>query len=60
MNNKMLILICLCFLNINSFGQNLWTNQQSNVSVALNDVFFINPDTGWVVGENGTILCTEN
>lgn len=43
------------------FGQNFdWTSQSSGVLETLNDVFFIDSQTGWAVGNNGTILNTTN
>ncbi len=40
-------------------GGDSWTIQE-NGSFSLNDVFFINKDNGWTVGNNGTILNTSN
>ncbi len=37
-----------------------WNNLMSGTIETLEDVFFINQNTGWVVGANGTILYTVN
>jgi photosystem II stability/assembly factor-like uncharacterized protein len=37
-----------------------WTLQNSNTNNTLNDIFFINNNIGWAVGQNGTILHTNN
>ena len=44
------------------FPQNsTWSTQVvSGTYTGLNDIFFINSTTGWVVGDNGTILYTTN
>ncbi len=43
------------------FAQNFnWTAQNSGVQESLKDVFFIDNQTGWAVGNNGTILNTTN
>ena len=38
----------------------LLQNQNSKTSIALNKVFFLDENTGWVVGRNGVILHTTN
>ncbi|MCB2222019.1 MAG: T9SS type A sorting domain-containing protein [Bacteroidetes bacterium] len=35
-----------------------WYQQSSSTSHNLNDIYFINPDTGWIVGNAGTLLNT--
>jgi len=35
-----------------------WTRQTTNTNKYLNDIFFLNKDTGWVVGDSGLILKT--
>ena len=41
------------------FAQNFnWTPQNSGVTTSLNDVFFVNNQTGWAVGNDGVILNT--
>jgi len=42
------------------FGQSGWVQQNSGISRKLMDVFFINADTSWVVGDRGKILHTTN
>ena len=39
---------------------NTWTEQNSNTNNDLNDVFFIDESSGWIVGENNTLLNTTN
>jgi photosystem II stability/assembly factor-like uncharacterized protein len=43
---------------LNSFGQ--WTSLNSGVANWLGSPFFLNPDTGYVIGSNGIILQTFN
>lgn len=57
------IFFCLFFLAACStciYSQSDWMQQNSGTSADLTDVFFINEDTGWVIGDGGTILCTKN
>ena len=43
------------------FAQNFdWTPQTTGITETLNDVFFVDSQTGWAVGNNGTILNTTN
>ncbi|HDM77167.1 MAG TPA: hypothetical protein ENG51_11980 [Deltaproteobacteria bacterium] len=37
-----------------------WEYQKSGTNANLNDVFFINQEVGWAVGDNGTILFTKD
>ena len=37
-----------------------WTMQESGTTAHLNDVYFVDNMTGWVVGSNGTILKTSD
>jgi len=39
-----------------SNGGNLWEEQTSGTTNILWDVYFVNPTTGWIVGDNGLIL----
>jgi photosystem II stability/assembly factor-like uncharacterized protein len=41
-------------------GGTTWNLQFEEITNPLNDVFFTNLNNGWVVGENGTILHTDN
>ncbi len=52
----------LLFLLTTIFNLNAqtWVKQNSGTSRNLTDVFFLNADTGWVVGEMGVILKTTN
>lgn len=42
------------------FSEGGWFQQQSNTNVDLNKIYFLNQDTGWVVGNSGKILKTTN
>jgi len=37
-----------------------WTKQSSNTLAWLQDVYFLNEQTGWIVGSNGTYLTTND
>ena len=39
---------------------NIWTPQNSNTTKYLRDISFIDSNTGWIVGDSGTILYTPN
>ncbi len=52
-------LLAAVLINICS-AQTGWYNQYSNTSNELRDVYFVNQNTGWVVGWNSTILKTTN
>lgn len=41
-----------------SFAQEDWEWQYSTTTEDLNDVYFVNKDTGWVIGNNGIIINT--
>ncbi len=41
-------------------GGNWWSVQQSNLSVELDSVYFIDSLNGWVCGPDGNILKTTN
>jgi len=58
---KKIIFGFLCFL-ISSFSnaQSGWMLQNSNLNKKLNDVFFINSQTGWIVADSSKILRTTN
>lgn len=38
----------------------IWTEQNTNTTSTLRNVFFNDSETGWAVGDNGTILHTTN
>lgn len=55
------ILYILLLVKINTLANgDIWFQQESNTTKSLNDVFFINADTGWIAGQDGTILHTTN
>lgn len=37
-----------------------WMKQESGVKAHLNDIAFSNPETGWAVGQSGTVLRTTD
>jgi photosystem II stability/assembly factor-like uncharacterized protein len=41
-------------------GGDTWIFQNSNTNNTLNDIFFIDNNNGWAVGQNGTVLHTIN
>lgn len=53
------LLFIFTFLTI-SYTHAQWIQQTSGVSDDLRDMSFINQNTGWIVGENGSILKTTN
>jgi photosystem II stability/assembly factor-like uncharacterized protein len=54
------ILLILCLLTNSSFSQSGWLYQYCGMYASLNSVFFVNPNTGYIAGENGIILKTTN
>lgn len=51
--------IVLALVIISVQGQNFdWVEQNSNTSMWLNDICFVDDLTGWAVGDNGTIVAT--
>jgi photosystem II stability/assembly factor-like uncharacterized protein len=55
---KLIITISILFLTLQIQSQ--WVTNSSGVSVNLKQVIFYNQNTGWVVGDGGTILKTTN
>lgn len=55
---SLLITISLC-LTLSGYTQG-WIKQESNTNAFLTSACFVNPDIGFVVGYNGTILKTFN
>ena len=53
------LLIFYCFSQ-SAVGQNFWEQVNSPTRETLNRVFFSDSQTGWAVGENGTILHTKD
>ena len=47
---KIYLLIYLTFISVFAFSQ--WTVQTSNTTDNLRSVYFLNADTGYVVGSN--------
>ncbi|MGE5681230.1 MAG: YCF48-related protein [Bacillota bacterium] len=57
---KRLLTITIVLISlVNSFAQS-WTPLTSGTTKQLRHVFFVDANTGWVVGEGGTILKTTN
>lgn len=48
------VLICFQTANAN------WTKQNSNTLAWLRTVYFVNENTGWIGGSNGTLLTTKD
>ncbi len=58
---RLFTITILVFLSSALFAQNFnWTAQNSGVTVRLNDVFFADNQTGWAIGDNGTIVNTTD
>ncbi len=58
---RLLAISIIVFFSSAIFAQNFdWTAQNSGVTVSLTDVFFVDNQTGWAVGNDGTILSTTN
>jgi photosystem II stability/assembly factor-like uncharacterized protein len=55
---KLLFIFTASFYAYAGFAQ--WINQTSGVTNQLNDVNFIDNNTGWIVGRQGTMLRTTN
>lgn len=52
--------VSIFFFTSTAFSQSGWIFQNSNVSKNLNDVFFVNAQTGWIVGDSSRMLKTTN
>ncbi|MBV6479740.1 MAG: Ycf48-like protein [Ignavibacteria bacterium] len=50
----------ITFIALNSFSQSGWVLQNSNIRNNINDIFFINSQTGWAVADSTKILHTTN
>jgi len=57
---RRIILIAFAISLFHNFAIAQWVQQNSGVSSSFADVQFLNPDTGWICGANGTILKTTN
>ena len=53
---KLIISICLMLIAATGFGQ--WTALTSGTAEYLSSIYFTSEDTGYVVGNNGTIIKT--
>ena len=56
---KKLFIIYLIFLSALTIAQE-WTSVTSGTTENLNKIYFINDNTGFIIGENGTLLKTTN
>ena len=58
---RLITIILFVFFSSAMFAQNFnWTAQNSGVTARLNDVYFADSQTGWAVGDNGTIVNTTD
>lgn len=61
MKTTIIVFLMLVFFNINiSYSQYGWFQQNSGTYSTLNSVCFIDQNTGWTAGQNGTIRNTTN
>jgi len=61
MYTKIILLLILSLIsNSRIFSQSAWVNQASGISSNLVSVFFINSNTGWASGTDGTVIKTTN
>ena len=59
MKNRLIVPLFLLALCAGAWGQN-WQAQNSGTTRALRSVHFVDVNTGWAVGDSGTILKTVN
>ena len=57
---KTLLIAMLAFSGLSNVANAQWTNQTSGTSDDLNDVHFIDDNTGWAVGRFGALVTTTN
>ena len=61
LKNIIIVLVAMVICNQNIYSQSTWYWQnplpQGNY---LTSISFVNPDTGWAVGDAGTIIKTTN
>jgi len=58
---KILFIFLFIFININVYSQwYLMNNLPIPFDSTLSDVYFVNSNTGWIVGDNGRIFMTVN
>jgi photosystem II stability/assembly factor-like uncharacterized protein len=56
---KGIFTLTLALVILNVHAQNFtWTAQNSGTTELLNDLYFVDNQTGWAVGDNGTIVAT--
>lgn len=55
-----LYLILTFMMSGSSYSQNYWSIIPGPTSKTLTNCFFINPSTGWISGDSGTIIHTTN
>ncbi len=62
MKHRLILTLLLAVFGIPEQGwaQRQWARQTSGTPVTLNDVFFVNDNTGMAVGLGGTVLRTED
>ena len=60
MKKLFLLFIAFLFLQFTSLAQDGWFQQTSGTIHNLNSVYFVDINTGWAVGDSGTILNTTN
>lgn len=61
MKNIYYLLVAFLLSTSSILAQNFeWEEQQSGVEITLRDVEFANSNVGWVIGDEGTILYTDN
>jgi len=61
MKKKIWLLVFMIFIkSVGILAQDVLYTQESPVLVTLYSVYFVDNNTGWIVGGNGTILHTDN
>jgi photosystem II stability/assembly factor-like uncharacterized protein len=59
-NSKLTITLIFCFCTAQYFSFGQWITQTSGTSSFLQQVYFLNKDTGYVVQDNGGLRRTTN
>ncbi|MEO8665397.1 MAG: YCF48-related protein [Ignavibacteria bacterium] len=59
-NLIILISVLLLFISQSLYSQSGWIQQSGGTAVTLNKIFFIDSQSGWIVGDSGIILKTTN
>lgn len=60
MKKKIFLFGSLLIFSSLAFPQSGWIQQQSGTNLKLCKVFFVNSQTGWIVGDSGKILRKTN